>query len=150
MGRKFPVELTNMCMVYDNDRVLVQDRVDPDWPGITFPGGHVESGESFVDAAIREVYEETGLTIENPRLCGVKEWENEDGSRYIVLFYKTDKFSGQLKSSAEGEVFWTTFEELPKLKLGLDFQQHLELFLNDNLSEAFYENTTEGWKLLLL
>lgn len=150
MSRRIPVELTTMCMVYDNDRVLVQDRVDPDWPGITFPGGHVESGESFVDAAIREVYEETGLTIENPRLCGVKEWENEDGSRYIVLFYKTDKFSGQLKSSAEGEVFWTTFEELPKLKLGLDFQQHLELFLNDNLSEAFYENTSDGWKLLLL
>lgn len=150
MSRRIPVELTTMCMVYDNDRVLVQDRVDPDWPGITFPGGHVESGESFVDAAIREVYEETGLTIENPRLCGVKEWENEDGSRYIVLFYKTDKFSGQLKSSAEGEVFWTTFEELPKLKLGLDFQQHLELFLNDNLSEAFYENTSDGWKLQLL
>ena len=81
MSRTVPVTLTNMCMVCDGDKVLVQDRVDPHWPGITFPGGHVESGESFAAAVIREVFEETGLTIESPHLCGVKEWENQDGSR---------------------------------------------------------------------
>jgi len=150
MSRQIPVTLTNMCMVCNGDKVLVQDRVDPDWPGITFPGGHVETGESFCASVIREVYEETGLTIESPRLCGIKEWENTDGSRYMVLFYKTDKFSGELKSSDEGAVFWTTFQELFDLKLSLDFRQHLELFLNDTLSEAFYENTIEGWKLHLL
>ena len=43
-------EFTNMCMVTDGQgRLLVQDRVNPDWPGITFPGGHVEPGESFVE-----------------------------------------------------------------------------------------------------
>lgn len=150
MSRQIPVTLTNMCMVYDGDRVLVQDRVDPDWPGITFPGGHVESGESFCASVIREVFEETGLTIENPRLCGVKEWENQDGSRYIVLFYKTNQFSGQLKSSEEGKVFWSSIESLSSLKLSLDFQQHLDLFFNEDLSEAFYENTDLGWKLHLL
>lgn len=150
MSRQIPVTLTNMCMVYDGDKVLVQDRVDPDWPGITFPGGHVESGESFCASVIREVFEETGLTIENPRLCGVKEWENKDGSRYIVLFYKTNQFSGQLKSSEEGKVFWSTVESLSSLKLSLDFQQHLELFFNEELSEAFYENTSLSWKLHLL
>ncbi len=150
MSRQIPVTLTNMCMVCDGDRVLVQDRTDPDWPGITFPGGHVESGESFAAAVIREVYEETGLTIENPQLCGVKEWENCDGNRYMVLLYKTEKFSGELKSSDEGEVFWVNVDELPMLKLSLDFHKHLELFLNDDLSEAFYENTPEGWKLHLL
>ena len=150
MSRQIPVTLTNMCMVYDGDRVLVQDRGDPDWPGITFPGGHVESGESFCASVIREVFEETGLTIENPRLCGVKEWENQDGSRYIVLFYKTNQFSGQLKSSEEGKVFWSSIESLSSLKLSLDFQQHLDLFFNEDLSEAFYENTDLGWKLHLL
>ena len=150
MSRQIPVTLTNMCMFRNGDQVLVQDRKDPDWPGITFPGGHVESGESFCASVIREVYEETGLTIENPRLCGVKEWENEDGSRYIVLLYMTNKFSGQLKSSHEGEVFWASFDNLPSLRLSLDFQKHLELFLNDSLSEAFYENTADGWKLHLL
>lgn len=150
MSRHIPVELTTMCMVYDGDKVLVQDRVDPDWPGVTFPGGHVESGESFVAAAIREVYEETGLVVESLQLCGIKEWENEDGSRYIVFFYKTNRFSGELKSSSEGNVYWTDLESLRQQKLSLDFEQHLEIFLNDVYSEAFYENTAQGWKLHLL
>ena len=40
------VIFANMCMICDGlGNVLVQDRVDPKWSGITFPGGHVESGE---------------------------------------------------------------------------------------------------------
>lgn len=38
-----------MCMVYDDKgNVLVQDKIDENWGGLTFPGGHVEKGESFV------------------------------------------------------------------------------------------------------
>ena len=85
------VTFTNMCMVCDGDRVLVQDRLDPAWPGITFPGGHVEEGESFTDAVIREVWEETGLRISAPRLVGVKDWYT-DHSRYVVLFYKENGY----------------------------------------------------------
>lgn len=108
MDRSEKTVLTNMCMIYDDDgNVLVQDRRDSDWGGITFPGGHVEKGESFTDAVIREVYEETGLTIEIPQICGLKQWPEDDGSRYIVLFYKTSHFAGELKSSEEGEVYWT-------------------------------------------
>ena len=66
MARTEVVTITNMCMIYDGTRVLVQDRADPEWPGITFPGGHVEKGESFTDAVIREVFEETGLRISAP------------------------------------------------------------------------------------
>ena len=55
--------MTNMCMVFSENRVLVQDKRDDDYSGITFPGGHVERGESFTDVVIREVWEETGLKI---------------------------------------------------------------------------------------
>ena len=113
MSRKEPCVLTNMCMICDGDRVLVQDRRNPDWSGITFPGGHVEPGESFVESVIREVREETGLKISDVRLCGVKQWTQKDGEyRYVVFFFRTERFSGELKSSAEGEVFWINKADL--------------------------------------
>ncbi len=48
MTRSEQAIFTNMCMIYNEDYILVQDRQNLDWPGITFPGGHVEYGESFV------------------------------------------------------------------------------------------------------
>ena len=97
-----------MVMIYDQDgNVLVEDRLNPTWPGITFPGGHVEADEPLVDAAVREVWEETGLKVSQLELCGIKDWLEADGSRYLVLLYKTQTFSGQVKSSREGNIFWT-------------------------------------------
>ena len=54
MAREEKCVLTNMCMVYDGNRILVEDRMNPNWPGITFPGGHIEPKESFVESVIRE------------------------------------------------------------------------------------------------
>lgn len=66
--------VTVLCMIYDDDKLLLQNRVKEDWQGYTFPGGHVEKNESFVQAAIREMKEETGLTISHPKICGVKQF----------------------------------------------------------------------------
>ena len=138
MAKKETCVLTNMCMVYDGDKVLVQDRVDKGWPGITFPGGHVEKDESFVKSVIREVYEETGLTIKNVELCGIKQWNDcEENYRYIVLFYKTNCFEGSLKSSNEGEVFFIDKKDIMNYKLADGFDKMLEVFLNDNISENY-------------
>ena len=136
---------TNMCMVCDGSRVLVQNRVDPDWPGIAFPGGHVEEGESFTASVIREVYEETGLTIEAPRLCGVKDWYDENG-RYVVLLYRADRFSGTLRASEEGEVFWAALDELPGMNLASNLDDTLKVYLNDDLSECQYYLEDGAWR----
>ncbi len=145
MSREARVTLTNMCMVRDGDFVLVQDRLDPDWPGLTFPGGHVEAGEAFTDAVIREVKEETGLTISKPRLCGIKDWINEDGSRYMVLLYQTECFQGQLKSSDEGEVFWLPLEEMKKRPMAHGMEKMLRVFLEDDISEEFFLVQNGKW-----
>ncbi len=141
----------NLCMVYDGQRnILVQNRKNPNWSGITFPGGHVEAGESFAEAVIREVWEETGLTIENPVLCGIKQWAEEDGARAVVLFYKTDRFSGELKSSEEGEVFWVRREDFERLPLATDMAQTIRVFESDDFSECFYtQDETGKWRLNL-
>lgn len=128
---------TNMCMIKRGSQVLVQERIKKEWQGIAFPGGHVEPEESFVDSVIREVKEETGLTIENPILCGIKQFTTEATGRYIVLLYQTSTYSGTLQSSNEGEVFWLELEELPKYTLAGDMNEIVKLFLEEK-SELYY------------
>ena len=145
MARTEVVTITNMCMIYDGTRVLVQDRADPEWPGVTFPGGHVEKGESFADAVIREVFEETGLRISVPQLCGIKDWSNDDGTRYMVLLYKTNQFHGSLTASDEGEVYWVEMDEMSKMRLASGMDKMLQVFMNDNISEDFFYKENGEW-----
>lgn len=132
------VELTNLCMIKDGDKYLLQNRVKKDWQGYTFPGGHVEPGESIVQSVIREVQEETGLTLKNPHLVGVKQFWVESG-RYIVFLFSATKFTGELRSSHEGEVGWFTKEEMKKINLVNHFFEHLDVFEGD-YSEYIYES----------
>ena len=142
---------TNMCMVYDGaGNILVQNRRNPNWPGITFPGGHVEHGESFSGSVIREVKEETGLDIQRPVLCGVKQFQTKEDARYVVLFYKTDRFSGMLCSSEEGDVFWIKRNELETYSLADDFEKMLEVFESSEISEFYYSKCNGAWKAELL
>ena len=142
---------TNMCMIYDDEgNILVQDRLNPNWPGVTFPGGHVEKAESFGGSVIREVKEETGLDIENPVLCGVKQFQTNKDERYVVLFYKTNRFSGELKSSEEGKVFWIRRDEIDNYALAHEFKEMLKVFEDDELSEFFYKKEDGRWLMELL
>ena len=140
MNRKQLATITNMCLVYSGDKILVQERNKKDWPGLTFPGGHVEKGENFIASVIREVKEETGLTIYDPLLCGMEEYKADNNDeRYLMLFYKTDKFEGELKSSKEGKVFWINKDDLLKYELSLDLDRIYKIMTDDTLSELIYE-----------
>lgn len=122
MEKYSKVILSNMCMIYnDKDEILVQMRVKKDWSGLTFPGGHVEDDESINESVIREIKEETGLTIIDPILCDVYEWPWENNSRYLAFLYKTNKYKGEIKSSKEGEIFWIKKSEIKNYVLSTDF-----------------------------
>lgn len=144
MSKSEKAIVTVLCMIYDDNKILLQDRVKKDWRGVTFPGGHVEKEESFVQAVIREMYEETGLTIMEPKLCGVKQFQTDEDERYIVLLFKTDKFEGTLISSDEGEIKWIDRDALNAYKLVDDFMDLLKVFDSDCYNEFMYERNRSG------
>jgi len=148
MARTEQVELTCLCMITKEDKVLLQNRVKKDWKGYTLPGGHIEPGESFVDAVIREMKEETGLTIYNPKLCGIKQFPI-DGGRYLVVLYKTDEFSGELISSEEGQMEWVRRSEMQNVNVVSDLEELFQVMENEKLSEFQYVIEDGKWKVVL-
>ena len=148
MERTERVILTNLCMIRSGSRVLVEEKTGIGAGGIIFPGGHVEEHEPVVDAVIREMKEETGLTIRDPRLCGVKEWINEDGSRYVVFLFKTDSFSGELASSEEGRVFWMEKEDVLKSNWIWHMDGLMRIMADGEFTELFLD-AADGWKPVL-
>lgn len=121
------IELTNMILIRKDDKLLFLNRSRSTWPGITFPGGHVEENESIVDSVIREAYEETGLRISNPKLVNIIEW-NTNTHRELSFLYETDEFEGDLKSSFEGEVFFARLDEINKENYSNDFDKILKTY----------------------
>ncbi len=148
MNRTEHVELTVLCLIQKENQYLLQDRIKYDWRGYTLPGGHIEPEESIVDAVIREMKEETGLTIRNPKLCGVKQFPIENG-RYIVFLFSAEEFEGELVSSDEGKMHWIKKEELDTVNTVNDFRELLEVMLDDKLTEFLYVIEDGEWKVVL-
>ncbi|MGO2952356.1 MAG: 8-oxo-dGTP diphosphatase [Lactobacillus sp.] len=138
MDRHQKVTLTNMCMLQVGDQVLTLNRTDPVWPGLTFPGGHVDLGESIHDSVVREMQEETGLTISDPQLVDIKEFNDDEDCRYLVFFYVAHHYTGKLQASAEGKLAWQPLATLDQQVLASHFEHDLPIFTNPQLSEHFW------------
>ena len=131
----------NMCMVYDHaGRVLALDKVGKSYSGTTFPGGHVERNELFSKSMIREVWEETGLTIESPILCGLYHWY-KGAVHNVITLYKAEKFTGTLTSSEEGKVYWIPVEELKST--GMEYV--LKIMESEQIGECYMHLEANGF-----
>lgn len=148
MGRKEVTELTNLCLIHRGDLLLLQNRKKSDWQGYTLPGGHIEPGESIVESVIREMREETGLTVRNPRLCGVKQFPIE-GGRYLVFLFETEDFEGTLRSSDEGEMTWIDRDRLAQYQTVDDLEEMLDVMLKPELTEFQYVIENGQWLVRL-
>jgi len=142
--------ITNMCLIYKNDEILVQLRTKSDWPGITFPGGHVEKDENFDESIKREVKEETGLILNSVKLCGIEEFKHIQGEdRHIILLYKSNDFSGEIKQNKnEDKIFWIKRKDLFNYELSTDLDIMLKVIEDETISELIYYKDGDEYKTM--
>ncbi|MDF2844467.1 MAG: MutT/NUDIX family protein [Herbinix sp.] len=62
------------------------------------------------------------------------------------MFYKTNKFAGEITSSEEGEVFWVKLNTLNQMKLAKGMDRMLRVFLDDDISEHYFYKDNGEWK----
>jgi 8-oxo-dGTP diphosphatase len=84
------------------------------WNGI---GGHVEAGESVLQAAKRELQEETGLTAESLLFCGAVMVETQSNPGIAFFVYKAQGLSGKQHDSPEGNLRWFALDEIHQAPL---------------------------------
>ncbi len=120
-----------MCMIQRNNEVLLIKRPDHrGFPGYIAPGGKVDFPESIVQAAKREVKEETGLLVSNLTFKGLDEYVNpKENVRYMVFNYWTDSFEGELLlNPPEGELSWVAIDTALNLPMQDWFKERFPLF----------------------
>jgi 8-oxo-dGTP diphosphatase len=99
-------------MVYRNKKP--NDIHEGKWNGL---GGKFEPGESPEECVIREVLEESGLCIRNPKLHGLLMFPNFKGHDWYVFTFTAREFEGELIDSPEGRLEWIPDEKLTALNL---------------------------------
>lgn len=126
----------NIC-VLKNDQVLLLNRQHDDFPGWIPPGGKVEFPESFFEAAIRELKEETGLTALNLNLKGISGFTNPIGNeRFVYYDFLCTKFTGDIVASKEGEPKWWHLKDIDKIPMQQEIKERLPLYLREGSFES--------------
>lgn len=133
MSDPFPkdrVVVGSLCYVFrgdDNNReVLLLQRTRPPQQGMwSAPGGKMELGESPDECVIRELQEETGLTVNDPQLRAIVTVFDADYPIHWLLFvYRTEVFTGELITTEEGELRWIRLSDIDDYPRPYGDQQH--------------------------
>jgi 8-oxo-dGTP diphosphatase len=118
------------AIILNDDKILLEKRKNSPGKGKwAVPGGLVELGESAEDAVIREVKEETGLEVYEPRLVDVVNYVSwgERGAvmyHYIIIDYLVNVRRGNPKAASDADALkWVPFHEVEKYNLTESFRR---------------------------
>jgi len=114
--------LATLCYVKHNGKTLMvyrnkkpNDIHEGKWNGL---GGKFEAGETPEECIRREVQEEAGLIIQNPRLHGLLMFPMFKGNDWYVFVFTATEFDGEMiESSPEGKLEWIDDNKLTSLNL---------------------------------
>lgn len=113
--------LTTLCYLEKDGcylmmhRVVKKNDINKDkWIGV---GGHFEPGESPEECLLREVKEETGLTLLSHRFRGLITFLCDDYQPEYMCLYTSDQFTGELIPCPEGNLEWVPIHRVDELNL---------------------------------
>ena len=116
--------------------------------GLTLPGGHVEKGESIVDAVIREMKERNRFNHSKPSVMRSKTIPHRKRAVYRIPVPRKSIYR-EVVSSDEGEMYWVSKEALSDVHLAEDFHELVQVMLDDRLTEFQYVVDNGQWKAVI-
>jgi 8-oxo-dGTP diphosphatase len=123
-------------MIVSGDKILLLNRQHGSFRGYISPGGRVEFPESPTECAVREVKEETGLTVSNLKYKGLAEYMNPGQERYMIFNYITYDFTGELlQESNEGKPEWIALDDLHSIEMQENIRKRIPLFFEEGTFE---------------
>ena len=141
------MKIGTLCYINDGKRTLMLHRIKKEndmhegkWNGL---GGKLEQGESPEECVVREVHEESGLTIKNPTLRGIMTFPKfDDIDDWLVFLYTANQFSGELIESDEGNLKWINNDKILNLNLWDGDKIYLDWLKQDKFFSAkfIYKN----------
>lgn len=128
--------LTTLCYIEQDEKYLMLHRVSKEkdinkdkWIGV---GGHFEPDESPEECLLREVKEETGLTLTKYRFRGIVTFISDRWQTEYMCLYTADGFEGELTECDEGVLTWVPKKEVEQLKLWQGDKIFLKLLMEES------------------